>query len=182
MRTHIILLLLLPCFVQAQDTTAYCEFRFTLVDVQGRDLTSETLIANVTDVYVSDSITDDEFYAFSKIDYSFKDSCWILRMYDPMGYDYRIELFRKTDTVNPKLLELRKMVILYTGYDIRNNSGCKYCICNDIPFRKGEYAIDLPKKIESWSYLRSVDINIKNKPQHFYDVSKMQNWIFRNGG
>jgi|GEM_PF-2486326 len=181
MRLSLIVLFFIPILVLAQDTIAYSEFRFTIVDVQGKDLTDDKLQARVAEVFLTDTSKRDLDYVFTQLEYSKKDSCWILRQTEPKGYSYKIELNRKSDTVNLRLLELRKMTIIYTGYDPENKIGCQYCICNDIPYEKGVFTIDMPRKMESWLYIRKVAINIKSIPTDFRDITAIQNWFFRNG-
>lgn len=178
------ILLLSPVSAFAQhpmDTIGYSEFRFTVVDVQGKELTPEKITARIGDIFLTDSTQTDMLYAVAKLEYSVKDSCWILSQYDPMGYNYEIEIFRNSDTVNLRLLELRKMTISYYGYNQATGEGCKFCICNDIPMQKGSYMIDMPRKPESWGYLRRLYINVRNFPTEFRDISQIQNWVFRTG-
>ncbi len=176
----ILLCCVTPNFVFAQDSTNYSEFRFTIVDVSGHDLTNSELGAKINSVFFTDTTKKDLEYVFTKLDYSKKDSCWILSQNEPMGYNYKIDLFRIADTINEKLLDIRKMTLVYKGFDEKNNSGCQYCICNDIPYKPGEYSIDIPRKVESWLFIRSVHINVKNVPVEFRDISSIQNWFFRD--
>jgi len=162
MRYVILFLFFIPTLLLAQDSIAYSEFRFTIVDVSGKDLTADKIEAKIGEVFLTDTSKHDMDYVFTQLEYSVKDSCWILRQNEPLGYSYKIEIYRKTDTVNPRLLELRKMTLIYNGYDPQNNSGCQYCICNDIPLEKGVFVIDVPRKVESWTYIRKFYINIKN--------------------
>ncbi len=180
MRYLIPILLAIPFKLLAQDSTTYSEFRFTIIDnISKKDLTSDVLGARISDVFFTDSTQKDLDYVFTKLEYSKKDSCWILSQTQPLGYNYKIEVYRLSDTVNQKLMDLRKMVLIYNGYNSKNNSGCKYCLCNDIPFTSGIYTIDIPRKVESWLYIRSVSINVKNIPVEFRDISGIQNWFFR---
>lgn len=181
MRATLLLVFFIPMRLFAQDTIKYSEFRFTLVDVAGRDLTSDQVMAVVRDVFYTDTTKEDLDYVFTKLEYSKKDECWILAQNDPMGYNYRIDIYRNSDSVNQKLIDLRKMTLVYPGFDAAFNSGCQYCVCNDIPFRSGEFGIDIPKHVESWLYIRKVDINIHNTPVEFRDISDIQNWNFRTG-
>lgn len=181
MRYVILFLFFIPTLLKAQDSIAYSEFRFTIVDVTGKDLTSDKIEAKIGEVFLTDTSKHDMDYVFTQLEYSVKDSCWILRQNEPLGYSYKIEIYRKTDTVNPRLLELRKMTLIYNGYDPQNNSGCQYCICNDIPLEKGVFVIDVPRKVESWTYIRKFYINIKNVPTEFKDITTIQNWFFRKG-
>lgn len=180
-RLSLILFFFIPILVYAQDTTAYSEFRFTIVDVSGADLTGDKLEAKVAEVFLTDTSKHDLDYVFTQLEYSKKDSCWILRQAEPQGYSYKIELYRKSDTVNQRLLELRKMTLIYPGYDPENKSGCQFCICNDIPYDKGVFYIDIPKKAESWFLIRKVTIYVKSVPTDFRDITTIQNWFFRNG-
>lgn len=179
MRLLLIVFFFIPTLVNAQDTVAYSEFRFTVVDVHGNDLTDKQLQARVAEIYLIDTSRHDLDYVFTQLEYSKKDSCWILKQNEPKGYSYKIELNRKSDTVNLRLLELRKMTILYNGYDAQNKTGCQFCICNDIPYDKGVFTIDMPKKAESWVFIRKVAINIKSIPTDFRDITAIQNWYFR---
>ena len=126
MRYLILLLLFIPYKIFAQDSTTYSEFRFTIIDnISKKDLTSDVLGARISDVFFTDSTQKDLDYVFTKLEYSKKDSCWILSQTQPLGYNYKIEIFRLSDTVNQKLLDLRKMVLIYNGFNIKNNSGCQ---------------------------------------------------------
>ncbi|MFI5172960.1 MAG: hypothetical protein ACHQFW_11245, partial [Chitinophagales bacterium] len=113
-------------------------------------------------------------------EYSIKDSCWVLSQNEPQGYIYTIEIYRKSDTVSQKLMDMRKMTLIYGGFDPATNTGCQYCICNNIPFSPGTFAIDIPKKMESWLYIRKVAINVKGIPREFRDITGIQNWLFRD--
>ena len=179
MRQFLLSLIFIPTLLAAQDTTTYSEFRFTIIDVQGNDFTGNNLEVKIADVFLTDTSKQDLDYVFTQLEYSFRDSCWILRQIDPQGYNYKIEVFRKSDTVNPRLLELRKMTLIYAGYDPANKTGCQYCICNDIPMEKGVFVIDIPKKVESWMYIRKFSINIKSIPTEFRDITTIQNRFFR---
>lgn len=170
----------LPAIGSAQDTIGYSEFRFTVIDVQGNELANDKITARIGDIFLRDTTQTDN-YAAARIEYSLKDSCWILSQYAPMGYNYEIEIFRNSDTVNQRLLELRKMTLIYPGYNEVDLSGCRYCLCYDIPMQKGVYTLDVPHKPESWKYLRQVYINVRNLPTEFRDISAMQNWMFRSG-
>lgn len=179
MRYLIFLLLFIPAQIFAQDSTLYSEFRFTLVEVSGKDLTSKEVGVVVSEVFFTDSTQKDLDYVFTKLEYSKKDSCWILSQNEPLGYNYKIEVYRLSDTVNQRLMDLRKMTLIYNGYNAKNKSGCQFCICNEIPFSAGEYIIDIPRRMESWLYIRTVSINIKNIPVEFRDITGIQNWFFR---
>jgi hypothetical protein len=172
------LLFLFPTILFAQDTIGYSEFRFTVIDVQGKELANDKITARVGDIFLRDTTQTDN-YAVAKVEYSLKDSCWILSQYAPLGYNYEIEIFRNSDTVNQRLLELRKMTIIYPGYNEQDKTGCQFCMCTDIPMQKGVYTIDIPHKPESWKYLKQVYINVRNLPTEFRDISAMQNWMFR---
>ncbi len=170
--------------MQAQipgDTIAYSEFRFTLLDVQKKELTPSTITVRIGDIFLTDSSNGSMQYVTAKVEYSEKDSCWILSQYDPLGYQYELEVFRNSDTVNLRLLELRKMTILWPGYHMVTQEGCQYCICNDIPFQKGVYTIDVPKRPESWAFIRKLYINIRSLPIEFRDISAIQNWMLNSG-
>lgn len=173
----------LCCFTawSQSDTIGYSEFRFTVLDVQNKQFTPEKITARISNILQTDTTRADDAYAVAKVEYSIKDSCWILSQYDPMGYTYVIEVFRNSDTVNLRLLELRKMTIEYHGYDQLTNSGCQFCICNNIPMQKGIYAIDIPKKPESWAFIKKSYYNIRSNPTEFRDITGIQNWVFRTG-
>ncbi len=179
MRIFLIILFFIPLQIFAQDSISYSEFRFTIVDVNGKDLTDQVLEAKVNDVFISDTSKKDLDYVFTKLEYSKKDSCWILSQNEPHSYNYTIDVYRKSDTINQKLLDLRKMTIFYNGYDPESKIGCQYCICNNIPFSPGEFGIDIPKKMESWVYVRKLSINVKGNPTEFRDITGIQNWYFR---
>ena len=179
MRNLLFVLFFIPMLLLAQDTLPYSEFRFTIVEVNGNDLTDDKIEARIAEVFYTDTSKHDLDYVFTQLAYSKKDSCWILKQNEPLGYNYKIEIFRKSDTVNPRLLELRKMTLIYNGYDPEKKSGCQYCICNDIPMEKGVFIIDVPRKLESWAYIQKVAINVKNVPTEFRDITAIQNWFFR---
>ncbi|HNE44981.1 MAG TPA: hypothetical protein PLM27_02320 [Chitinophagales bacterium] len=174
------LLLFLPILLCAQDTIGYSEFRFTVIDVQGNELASDKITAQIGDIFLRDTTQADN-YAAARVEYSLRDSCWILSQYAPRGYNYEIEIFRNSDTVNLRLLELRKMTLIYPGYNEIDQTGCQFCLCYDIPIQKGVYMLDVPQRRESWKYLRQVYINVRNLPTEFRDISAMQNWMFRSG-
>jgi len=180
MYRFLLILILLPLQIFAQDSTSYSEFRFTLTEANGRDITNDAVQAVITDVFINDTLNKDLDYVFTKLEYSVKDSCWILSQNEPHGYNYTIDIYRKSDTVNQKLLDLRKMTLIFNGYDPATKTGCQYCLCNDIPFTPGKFGIDIPRRVESWLYIRKVSINIKGIPTEFRDVSAIQNWFFRN--
>lgn len=163
------------------DTIGYSEFRFTLLDVQKKELTPATITVRIGDIFLTDSANGSMQYVVAKVEYSVKDSCWILSQYDPLGYQYELEIFRNSDTVNQRLLELRKMTIIWPGYHMETEEGCRYCICNDIPFQKGIYTIDVPKRPESWAFIRKLYINIRSLPIEFRDISSIQNWMINQG-
>lgn len=163
------------------DTIQYSEFRFTVLDIHKKELTPEVISARIGDIFLTDSSNGSMQYAVAKIEYSIKDSCWILSQYDPLGYNYEIEIFRNSDTVNQRLLELRKMTINYTGYNMLTGEGCKFCICNDIPLQKGIFTIDVPKRAESWAFIRKFYVNVRNVPTEFRDISAIQNWMISLG-
>lgn len=163
------------------DTIQYSEFRFNIIDVKNNELTPEVISARIGDIFLTDTTKAAMLYAVAKVEYSVKDSCWILSQYDPMGYLYEIEIFRNSDTVNQRLLELRKMTLVYHGYNMDTGEGCRYCLCNDIPMQKGVYTIDIPRKPESWAFIRRFYINVRNIPTEFRDITAIQNWIFQTG-
>lgn len=179
-QTFLLLILSFPVFVFAQDSLSTSQFRFTITDASGKDLTDANAFVRLADIALTDTTEELPDFVVTKLDYSKRDSCWILRQEDPIGYRYTIEVNRITDTTSPRLTELRKMVIIYQGFNMDDRSGCQYCICNDIPYHAGEYMIDMPQKPESWNYIRKVDQHVKSIPVVFYDISDIQNWIFRN--
>lgn len=172
---------LAPHLYAQNDTIQYSEFRFNIIDVHKNVLTPEVLSARIGDIFLTDTTKADMLYAVAKVEYSVKDSCWILSQYDPMGYLYEIELYRNSDTVNQRLLELRKMTLLYHGYNMETGEGCRFCLCNDIPMQKGVYTFDIPRKPESWAFIRRLYINVRNLPTEFRDITGIQNWIFQTG-
>ncbi len=163
------------------DTIEYSEFRFTLLDVQKKELTPATITVRVGDIFLTDSSNGSMQYVTAKVEYSEKDSCWILSQYDPLGYQYELEIFRNSDTVNLRLLELRKMTLLWPGYNMLSQEGCQYCVCYNIPFQKGVFTIDVPKRPESWAFIRKIYINIRSLPIEFRDISAIQNWMINSG-
>ncbi len=179
MRTIGLIFFFIPFHLIAQDSTVYSQFRFTVIDMFGKQMTPEVITAKVDEVFYTDTSKQGLDYVFTKLDYSVKDSCWVLHQDDPFGYNYRIDIYRNSDTIDRAFLEKRKMTIIYKGYDPDDKSGCLNCICNDIPFAAGAFTIDIPKRIESWMYIRSLEINVKNKPVEFKDISPIQNWMFR---
>jgi len=164
----------------ADDSIGYSEFRFSLLDVQKNVLMPEVVTVSIAEIYHTDTSRSADNYAVAKIEFNRKDSCWVLKQYDPIGYKYALDIYRNSDTVNQRLLELRKMTLLYHGYDQMEKTGCQFCICRNIPFQKGIYAVDIPRQQSSWLFLKRVYFSIRNVPTEFRDVTDIQNWMVQS--
>ena len=69
------MLFFIPMLLQAQDTLPYSEFRFTIVEVNGNDLTDDKIEARIAEVFYTDTSKHDLDYVFTQLAYSKKDSC-----------------------------------------------------------------------------------------------------------
>ncbi|MFI5172936.1 MAG: hypothetical protein ACHQFW_11125, partial [Chitinophagales bacterium] len=72
MQRLLLIILLIPIHLFAQDSLAYSEFRFTLLETNGKDLAGDVLEATVAKISVSDTSNKELDYVFTKLEYSIK--------------------------------------------------------------------------------------------------------------
>ena len=58
MRNLLFVLFFIPMLLQAQDTLPYSEFRFTIVEVNGNDLTDDKIEARIAEVFQKRQLLD----------------------------------------------------------------------------------------------------------------------------